>query len=44
MNLGLSEPAIFTIGCGLIAAAWLCMGSIVPGRRMAAVGSKQSTG
>jgi predicted MFS family arabinose efflux permease len=41
MNLGLSQPAIFAIGCGLIAAAWLGMGSIVPSRRMAAAGSRQ---
>jgi hypothetical protein len=41
MNLGVSEPTIFAIGCGLIAVAWLCMGSVVPGVRVVAVGSRQ---
>lgn len=41
MKLGLSQPAIFAIGCGLIAAAWQCMGSIVPGGRMVAIGGRQ---
>ena len=41
MNLGLSEPMIFAIGCGLIAVAWLCMGSVVPSARVVAVGSRQ---
>ena len=33
VNLGVSEPMIFTIGCALIAGAWLYMGRIMPAAR-----------